>query len=86
MAEKTLEDLEAEMNRERAERNRRLTEKLEREQQRANRTVRKRRIFSKLLILLLVVLAALLALAWMVLQRTNIYIGLGAVAIPGMTS
>lgn len=80
MAVKTIEELEEQMSRERVERNRRMAQKLE---QRGERP--RRRIFSKLLLLVCLLLAALLFLAWMVLQRTQIYIGLGAVAIPGLT-
>ncbi len=82
MAAKTIEELEEQMNRERVERNCRMAQKLEQEQ-REERP--RRRIFSKLLLLVSLLLAALLFLAWMVLQRTQIYIGLGAVAIPGLT-
>lgn len=80
MAVKTIEELEEQMSRERVERNRRMAQKLE---QRGERP--RRRIFSKLLLLVCLLLAALLFLAWMVLQRTQIYIGLGAVSIPGLT-
>lgn len=82
MAAKTIEELEEQMNRERVERNRRMAAKLDREQRREKP---RRRFFPKLLLLVCLLLAALLFLAWMVLQRTQIYIGLGAVSIPGLT-
>lgn len=81
MASKTIEELEAEMNRERLRRNQSLIAKLDKAQQRDKP---KRKIFGKFLLVLCLVLAALLALAWMVLQRTNIYIGLGSLMIPGL--
>lgn len=79
MATKTIEQLEEEMNLERVRRNQRLITKLDKAQKRDRP---KRRIFGKFLLVLLLVLAALLALAWMVLQRTNIYIGLGLLDFP----
>ena len=82
MAAKTIEELEAQMNRERVERNRRMTAKLEREQRREKP---RRRILRKLILLACLLLAAAFLLFWMVLQRTHIYIGLGAVTIPGLT-
>ena len=60
MAAKTIEELEEQMNREMVERNRRMAQKLEREQ-RGERP--RRRIFSKLLLLVCLLLAALLFLA-----------------------
>lgn len=82
MASKTIEQLEAEMNLERVQRNQRLTAKLDKAQQRDRP---KRKVFRKFFLVLCLVLAALLALAWMVLQRTHIYIGLGSLVIPGLT-
>ncbi len=84
MASKTIEELEAEMNMERVQRNQRMIEKME-SLTGQERPRPKRKVFGKLLLVLCLILAALLFLAWMVLQRTNIYIGLGAVAIPGLT-
>lgn len=84
---KSIEDIEAEMNLRRVQANSRAIKELERAQSRATKP-RKRKIWvlRKILVLFLVILAALLLLAWMVLQRTNIYIGLGAVTIPGLTA
>lgn len=79
---KTIEELEAEMNRERVQRNQRLITKLDEEQKRERP---RRRIFLKLLLLLCLLLATALLLAWMVLQRTHIFIGLGSLQIPGLT-
>lgn len=81
MASKTIEQLEAEMNLERVQRNQRLITKLEKEQ---HREKPRRKIFGKFLLVLLLILAALLALAWMVLQRTNIYIGLALLDFPSL--
>lgn len=82
MVSKTIEELEAEMNQERVRRNQSLIAKLDEAQQSQKP---RRRVFGKFLLVLCLVLAALLVLAWMVLQRTQIYIGLGALTIPGLT-
>ncbi len=79
---KSVEQLEAEMNRERLRRNQRLTAKLEREQRREKP---RRRLFPRFLLVLALVLAALLVLSWMVLQRTHIVVGLGFLDLPFLT-
>lgn len=80
---RTIEELEAVMNAERAQRNRNLIAKLEQEQQRENQAQRpKRRLFRRFLLVLCLVLAAILILAWIVLQRTHIVVGLGFLDLP----
>lgn len=77
--QKSVEQLEAEMNRERLRRNQRMIAKLEREQRREKP---RRRLFPRFLLVLALVLAALLALAWMVLQRTHIVLVGGTLNLP----
>lgn len=83
MASKTIEQLEAEMNSKRVQRNQRLITKLEKEQQREKP---KRKIFRKFLLVLLLILTVLLILAWMVLQRTHIVLVGGTLSLPFLTS
>jgi len=76
---KTIEELERQMNRERLERNQKMTTKLEREQQRSRP---KRRVLPKILLILALLLVALLLLTWMVLQRTHIVLVGGIQNLP----
>ena len=77
--QKSIEQLEAEMNREMMQRNQRMIGKLEAEQRREKP---RSRFFPRFLLVLVLILAVLLVLAWMVLQRTHIVLVGGTLNLP----
>ncbi|EOS52562.1 hypothetical protein C811_00598 [Adlercreutzia caecimuris B7] len=81
--QKSVEQLEAEMNRERLRRNQRMIAKLEREQRREKP---RRRLFPRFLLVLALVFTAILVLVWMVLQRTHIVLVGGTLNLPFLMS
>lgn len=81
MAIKTLEELETEI----AEQQSRLVAHNQRQIERIQGERKRSRLGLKVALFIVLALAFLTLILWMVLQRTNIYIALGAVSIPGLT-